>query len=69
VFLVCEPLNLRGRPWPDGTKRISLEKDSLPEQALLFDGRGDEISPPPLEGEVDARSAAGWGDSVDGRSC
>jgi hypothetical protein len=31
-------------------------KDSLP---FLFDDGGDEISPPPLEGEVDARSAAG----------
>jgi hypothetical protein len=35
------------------------KKDSLPQQALLFDDGGDETSPPPLEGEVDARSAAG----------
>jgi hypothetical protein len=30
-----------------------------PSYACLFDDGGDEISPPPLEGEVDARSAAG----------
>jgi hypothetical protein len=34
-------------------------KDSFPQRALLSDDGGDEISPPPLEGEVDARSAAG----------
>src|SRR4029077_11509528 len=25
-FLECEPLNLRGRQWPNDTKRISLSK-------------------------------------------
>src|SRR5580692_6769698 len=36
-------------------------KDSLPQHAchLFLDDDGDDISPPPLEGEVDARSAAG----------
>ena len=45
-------------------------KDSLPQQAFSFDGGGDEIFPTfPWRGKVDARSAAGWGDSVEVLSC
>jgi hypothetical protein len=44
-------------------------KDSLPRQAFLFDDGGDEISRPPLEGEVDARSAARGVTALTGARC
>jgi hypothetical protein len=45
-----------GSPMAERHKTKFTHKDSLP---FLFEDGGDEISPPPLEGEVDARSAAG----------
>jgi len=36
-------------------------KDSLPQQAFLFDAGADEISPPPLEGEGRRAKRGGMG--------
>ena len=49
----CDSSNLRDRPWPTGTKRISLTKNLLPQQASLFDDAGDKFPHLPLRGATD----------------
>jgi hypothetical protein len=44
-------IEFAGPPTAKQQKTNFTHKDSLLQQAFLFDGGGDEISPPPLEEE------------------
>jgi hypothetical protein len=59
-------IEFAGSPVVERHKTNFTHKDSLP---FLFDDGDDEISPPPLEGAVDARSAAGGVTAIDAVFC
>jgi hypothetical protein len=54
-------IEFAGPPMAKRHKTNFTHKDSLPQQAFLFDAGADEISPPPLEGEGRRAKRGGMG--------